>query len=48
MNLSKKISPRDNYYETLKTVEEADSLQSLAHQRQRILGELFGRFKRDK
>lgn len=46
--LSKGISPRDNFNETLKTVEEADSLESLAHQREKILGELFGRFKRDK
>jgi len=28
--------------------EENESLESLAQQREKILGELFGRFKRDK
>lgn len=37
------------FNDSLKSLpEEPESLESLAQQREKILGELFGRFKRDK
>lgn len=50
MNFPQLFPPKDDSFsESFRSADQnGDSLESLAQQREKILGELFGKFKRDR